>query len=182
MITHKRVEEMLQEEIKRAKEAGIPISCSINPVINFPKATSFYGMCCPSGADPEGKYCGKFRYGIRISEYYLQAPKESLIRETLMHELIHTCPDCLNHGKVWKKWAKVANDTYGYSIERCSSKGDFDLRKGAEKKGRTRATIKHKVSCPGCGTVWYRTRHSNLTLHAEEYTCGCGHKGLRLEY
>ncbi len=40
----------------------------------------------------------------------------SALKNTIIHELIHTIPGCMNHGKYWKAYAKLANRKLGYHI------------------------------------------------------------------
>jgi len=175
MASHERIEEMLQEEIVKAREAGIPISSSIDPHIEFPKARSFYGMC----HHKDTKH-SKYDYRIRISEFFAPAPEEE-IRQTLMHELIHTISGCHGHDANWRKWAGVANTRYGYQIARLGEYHKFSMDAEAEKyrknnptKSRPaaeRATIKYKIQCTSCERTWNRTRRSRVTENIDRCLC-----------
>lgn len=43
---------------------------------------------------------------------------KSIIKNTIMHEIIHCMPYCNNHGKEFKKYAKYINKNLGYDISR----------------------------------------------------------------
>ncbi len=43
---------------------------------------------------------------------------EEIIKNTIMHELIHCMPYCNNHGKKFKEYAKYINKNLGYDISR----------------------------------------------------------------
>lgn len=43
------------------------------------------------------------------------------LRNTIFHELLHTCPDCWNHGTQWKAYAAMIRRELGYNIQRTSS-------------------------------------------------------------
>lgn len=93
------------------------------------------------------------------------------LKNTIIHELLHTCKGCLNHGAEWKRLAAKVNRAYGYGIKRTSS---------ADEKGCTcRETgtvrhIKHKLVCKNCGHVFVRYRESKLTKMPDHFLCGCG--------
>ena len=38
------------------------------------------------------------------------------LKNVIVHELLHTCPRCLGHGKTWMKYAKIVNEKYGYEV------------------------------------------------------------------
>ena len=113
--TDARLNEMLAESIVLLKEIGCPISDSICPEVVLTGTHCYYGRCCPKGSLK--KYT-EYGYYIEISGYTLQNTERSL-RNTLIHELIHTVPDGLNHRGVWKKWAEYVSGKTGYVIRRC---------------------------------------------------------------
>lgn len=47
--------------------------------------------------------------------------EEKIIQMTIVHELLHTCEGCFNHGAKWKYYAEVMNNKYGYQITRIYS-------------------------------------------------------------
>lgn len=108
---------------------------------------------------------------IEISSVLLNErnPEKALI-ETLLHELLHTCDGCQNHGAKWKSLASVLGEKYELCI-----KG----RQSAEEKGIVVETRKkhivHKFVCQGCGAVVERQRESKFTRHYRLYRCSkCG--------
>ena len=82
---------------------GIPLSRHIDPqpVINT-RAQRRLGCCI----------CREGRYTIQVSQSVLDDPQ--LLRATLAHELLHTCPGCLNHGAAWKAYAKTVGEPLGF--------------------------------------------------------------------
>ena len=113
--TDARINRMLAEGIERMKELGVPISDSICPEVILVGTHSYYGRCNPKGSL---KRFTEFDYYIEISGHTLQNTEKSL-RNTLIHELIHTVPDGLCHTGEWKKWAKYVSEKTGYNIKRC---------------------------------------------------------------
>lgn len=63
-----------------------------------------------------GKY-SRYEYYIEISGYTLRNSEKSL-RNTLIHELIHTVPGGLCHTGEWKKWAMFVSERTEYDIKR----------------------------------------------------------------
>lgn len=170
MVSHERVEEMLQEEIKKVKDLGIIVE-PISPVVEFPKAKSFYGMCHHQTRKVNGKTYYNY---IRISEYFLEA-SELEIRGTLIHEILHACKETIHegHGTKWKELAKKVNSAYPeYDIKRLGSqiknKEDYSLRAHAP---AACSRVKHEIECTTCGNKWRRTRDSKLSQHTERYFC-----------
>lgn len=112
--TDARINRMLAECIELMKELGVPISDSICPEVILVGTHSYYGRCNPKGSL---KRFTEFDYYIEISGHTLQNTEKSL-RNTLIHELIHTVPDGMCHTGEWKKWAKYVSENTGYNIQR----------------------------------------------------------------
>lgn len=79
------------------------------------------------------------------------------LKEVIIHELIHTCKGCLSHGKTWRKYAKILNDKYGYSL---LEEKDEDAIFHKE------LPVIHKVICPVCG-AFYNCRNKEIWINAE---------------
>lgn len=149
------------------------VSCGIQPgnitdVSINTRATTRWGQCV--------KKDGHFT--INISERLLSdnIPDDGL-KNTIIHEILHTCKDCQNHGKEWKKYASIINERYGYKIKRA----DTAKEKGVSEDDLF-ANAKHKFTCTNCGNSIYRQRESKFTRNYTRYRCGiCGGK-LIMEY
>lgn len=108
------INQMLQECIALMDELGVPISKNIAPEVTLTKAFSYYGRCCPKGSFK--KYT-EYDFYIEISAHTLGNTEKS-IRNTLIHELLHTIPGDTGHRGVWKKWANYVNSKTDYHIQR----------------------------------------------------------------
>ena len=115
---------------------------------------------------------GDYYFTINISEMLLEPDvPEKALHNTIIHEILHTCPDCFNHGAEWKRRAEQVNRTYGYNVKRCAS---------AEENGVDRSLLVTKkanymLRCTGCGQEIKRDRISNLIRYPQMYKCGrCG--------
>ena len=91
------------------------------------------------------------------------------LKDTIIHELLHTCEGCMNHGAKWKAYADKVNRYYGYNVSRCSSADDKGVTVQRVQK------IKYQFKCTGCGQVISQTRASKFTKNPERYQCGICH-------
>ena len=149
---------LLQEVAKQAEEVGIPISKRIEPHVTINRrAVNRLGCCKRKG---EG-------YFIELSARVAEGPKESC-RETLAHELLHTCWGCQNHGARWKEYAQRMNNAYGYHIRRVAAAEVVEQLQPRP--------FKYLLRCENCGAELGRYRASPLTRHPERYRCRCGGK------
>lgn len=88
-----------------------------------------YGACKQEKPDKSTKYVEKFKnrriikylkfkkHHIEISPWVMEL-NEDIIKNTIMHEIIHCFPSCSNHGEEFKKYAKYINEKLGYDISR----------------------------------------------------------------
>ena len=98
--------------------------------------------------------------------------KLDFIKDSMMHELLHTCPGCMNHGaNTWKYRASIVNRKLGYNvrasatIEECEDAGFSP--KNMERDAR------YRIVCEKCGeVVTYRYNACSLTEHPEKWKCG----------
>ena len=112
-------------------------------------------------------------YTIDISSELLKDEvSDRAAEETMLHELIHTCKGCFNHGPEWKRLAEKVNRAYGYNVKRVTSAEE----KGIEiKKPDIKKIAKYKFVCTGCGQEIYRQRESKFTRNPNRYICAkCG--------
>lgn len=112
---------------------------------------------------------GSFR--IRVSEILLSAKKER-IKDTICHELLHTIPGCMNHGKLWKSYANIVNNEYPgkYHIKRTTTA----YEKGIDSSQIPSAEIKYKyeVSCNNCGAKFYYKKECKVINYVRKgYEC-----------
>lgn len=121
-------------------------------------------------------------YSINISNVLLDERNDIKgLKETIHHELLHSCKGCMNHGNNWKRLAQKVNRTYGYNIKRTNSAADKGVLEETRPPVKQRE-INHKVVCLDCGHIYTRTKASKLITHTSHYRCGCCHGKLKLEY
>lgn len=155
--------QLLKEGLEQVKAVGI-IPGKINPeVVVNKRATRRFGRC--------SRVRGKYEFEIEINNALLSVDKKKAMN-TMVHEILHTCDGCMNHGKLWKHYANVMNKKYGYNISRLGS---------YESAGLERPAAKYVIECEGCNEQYHRMRKSKIVTHAHLYGCGkCGGK-LRLK-
>ena len=82
------------------------------------------------------------------------------LKETIIHELIHTCDGCWKHTKTWMKYARILNTKYGYEL---TTSKDKDTVFHKEKP------ILHRFVCPKCSSI-YNMRSEN-SIPNSYYVC-----------
>ncbi len=95
------------------------------------------------------------KHHIEISKWVLGLD-DSIIKNTIMHELIHCMPYCNNHGIEFKNFANLINKKYGYDVSRVGNKKKDYEKSNLEYSDKT--NYKYKVICKGCNQEFYRQR------------------------
>lgn len=144
-----------------------------------------YGCCKQEKPDPS--YCRKVRRGrkviikcdkfdvhhIEISTWVMDL-NDDIIKNTIMHELIHCMPYCNNHGKVFKAYSTIINEKLGYNISRVGNK-EQDFKASNLEYEEKVPNYKYEIVCTSCGQKFYRQRINKD--FCRKYRCGvCGGK------
>lgn len=143
------------------------------------RASKRYGCCKQENPDKKYKIVtkrGKHKiikyekfqnHHIEISNWVMQL-NEDIIKNTILHELIHCIPFCNNHGTEFKKYANYINQKLGYHI---TTKGniqeDYQL---SHLEYEEENCYKYKIACQNCGQVIYRKRFNPNLI--KKYRCG----------
>lgn len=84
-----------------------------------------------------------------------QKAKNKLL-STVVHELIHTIPGCMNHGKLFKEYAARVNSKYPFlSIQRCTSMASYGVQKPVKK-------YSYIAKCSICNREWKYVRKPRI--------------------
>lgn len=153
----KKYNQLLQEVILEAKQLNIPISQNIDPTVLINTRAKRFGQCKRRGD----------KFLIELSSIFDQA-EEKMAKQTLAHEIIHTCKDCFDHQALWKSYVNKMNRAYGYNIARTDS---------CENLGVTREisrNAKYIIECQKCHNKIYKDRISGVIRNPERYHCKCG--------
>lgn len=162
-MTQQELDAMLLEQEKALLSLGIPISREIVPQVEVNTRAQRRLGCC---VRKDGVFT------IQVSVFVLE--DQELVRTTLVHELLHTCYGCLNHGKRWKAYAAKAGEALGLDIQRTVT------LEGQPQRLR-QDSVKYLLKCKSCGAVIPRRRMSKAVKHPERYRCPCGGKLERVE-
>ena len=97
--------------------------------------------------------------------------ENDIIKNTIMHELIHCLPFCNNHGSEFKKYANLLNNSYGYDISRVGDKRQDFEKSNVEFIENN--NYKYKIICKGCNQEFFRKRLNRY--FTRKYRCAkCG--------
>ena len=137
-----------------------------------------YGCCKQENPDLSTRYyekIGRRRYTrysiykkhtIEISKWVMELNSD-IIKNTIMHEIIHCFPNCNNHGEDFKKYARYINQRLGYNISRLGDKNK-DLEESNIETEKEQ--YNYKITCNKCGYTFYRKRMQKL--FSSKYVCG----------
>ena len=170
------IEELRSINIK-IQDEGIDIKISR-------RANKRYGCCKQENPDPNYKIIQKRgrkkyvryerfqKHHIEISSWVMEL-NDTIIKNTIIHELIHCIPYCNNHGTEFKKYAKYIHQKLGYQIEtKGNKKEDYQA---SNLNYEEENNYKYKIECLKCGQYIYRKRLNSKRI--EKYRCGkCGGK------
>ena len=128
-----KIQKLYQECIQELENIGIKITNNIDigqiEIKLSKRNNKRYGACKQLEPDKTTRYIEKtkrrkivkyWKYNkhiIEISPWVMQLNK-SIIKNTIIHELIHCMPNCNDHGEIFKKYAKYINQNLGYDISR----------------------------------------------------------------
>lgn len=123
------------------------------------------------------KSAGEFT--INLSMHLFQA-KDEEIEEVILHELLHTCYGCMNHGKRWKRYAEKIYQAYGIQIKVTGNDGEY----GQEYVQKLQQEYHYLFRCNSCGKSfgYFRMCPSVKELlsaegkQAKYIRCKCGGK------
>ena len=118
-------------------------------------------------------------YEININAVLLdERNSERGLKETIIHELLHSCSGCMNHGKIWKQLAEKVNRAYGYGIKRCSSDEENGVLK--ETKPVEPSAPKRTVVCVNCGYICTGPGLKGIIRKIKQYRCACCGSKLKI--
>ena len=141
-------------------DIGIPYGHITSFKVNT-RAAKRWGQC--------KRVPGGFEININVALLDERNNEDGLIN-TILHELLHSCEGCMNHGEKWKRYANRVYSAYGIHIKRCSSSDE----KGVLEETRPLCVREpaYAVKCAKCGSIIRRTRKSKVIQHPEMFRCG----------
>lgn len=183
-----RLLELFNESILELQSIGInPLDREVGEIdINFAKRNAKRYGCCRY-EDPDPNYIVRFKKGYRVYKKYARYNKhhieiskwvmdldDKIVKNTIIHEIIHCFPYCVDHGEQFKAYAKVINEKLGYNITRLGNKKE-DYEKSNVEFTDEKKHHNYEIRCLGCNYTVYRQRVAKN--FARKYRCGlCGGK------
>lgn len=168
-FTNKKLLVAFDEGRKICEELNIPIGC-VKTVKENSRLSSTWGRC---------RKVTQCTYEIEIKSRLLKddVPHEVLMN-TMLHELIHTCKNCMNHGEVFKRYAARLNKV-GWDIQTYVSEAEYKAVPSDP------VIYRYRVICNGCGEVWNYSKRGavvrSLQRNPHSCTCRCGSHDFTLE-
>lgn len=181
-----KLNRLYKECLKELRGIGIDVERKVKHVdIKISKRKNKrYGVCIGENPDKSTMYIEKTRnhkvikyavyniHHIEISPWVMEL-EESIIKNTIIHEIIHSFPYCNNHGREFKKYSKYINQKLGYNISTVGNKKEDYEKSNIEYKEDKK--YNYKIQCEGCGQTIYRQRYNKE--FTKKYRCGkCGSK------
>ncbi len=180
-----KLENLYEQCVNELKSIGLDLSkenIGDVKIVLSKRANKRYGCCKQEAPDERFKITQqvgkkkivkyeKFnKHTIEISSWVMEL-SDVIIKNTIMHELIHCFPFCNNHGKEFKMYAKYINEKLGYDIARLGNKKkDFEKSNLQYEENKAKYVIK----CVDCGKLLYRNRLARNFFR--KYRCLCGGK------
>lgn len=161
----KDLQKVYIECVQELRGIGMDISNKIVKVCTNGRLKTTLGRCC------RDRRSGN--YTIEVNLCMLADGVEiASTKNTIIHELLHTCPGCMNHGNEWRRRGDMVKQKLGYDISRCESKSELEAAgvKVAE------AEYKYALVCQSCGYQYKRKRWSEALENPSRYNCRCGGK------
>ena len=185
MNHEEKLEKLYKECIKELTSIGIDTTeKNIGKIIIkiSKRNTKRYGCCKQENPDQNYKTIEKIgkrkivkyekfnNHTIEVSRWVLELNDE-IIKNTIMHEIIHCFPYCNNHGKQFKAYAKYINFKLGYNISRLGNKKEDYEKSNLEYQEKQ---YKYLIKCTNCGKLIHRSRLQKNFF--KKYRCLCGGK------
>lgn len=126
-----KLNKLYLECISELKEIGIKVANNQNigtiDIKLSKRNNKRYGVCKQENPDKTTKYIEMFgrKRIVKYLKYYIHhieiSPwvmglNDDIIKNTIIHEIIHCLPGCSNHGDEFKKYAKYINSELDYDI------------------------------------------------------------------
>ena len=160
------LQRLLTECLQELGMLGIYPSGKIVAIRENSRAKKRLGCC--KKRDSKGQ-----EYELEVSTL-LKGQDEKTIKEIIIHEILHTCKGCFNHGSRWHRLAEQVYRAYGYRIESTADYKRLNLEEELNKQYR------YCIRCQGCGNTFFRMRAGKIVKYPDLYRCGLCNGRLRV--
>ena len=176
---NRKLQTVFTECIDEMNAIEIPFGRITEVTVNY-RAKNRWGQCCRK-FDVYG-----FVYTININcDLCHPEASERGLKETIIHEILHTCPDCMCHTGEWKRFADLVNDCYGYNVKRANTSEDKGMdafyEQHAELAKRHKPMYKYTIRCKNCGKiVGKKQKACKITRYPQCYRCASCYGNLEV--
>lgn len=114
---HNLIKEMYIECVFNLKKIGVPIQENYIKNVGFGKLSNTQA-CCFYKTNETGKSVFLIVFDEKVIEHIEDEEVRNNLKNSMYHELIHTCPDAQNHNDVWLKWANLCDEKFDTKTKR----------------------------------------------------------------
>ena len=142
---NQKLQRLAKESEKELRDIGLGkmIPKNLNFTINY-RAKQRLGQCCE-------------KRNINISSWLLEIGLDHDIKNTIIHEILHTFKDTIGHKAKWQYYASYVNNRTNYHITRTTSINKIYARAN-KTRPRREVSYKYEITCEKCGKVFYRQK------------------------
>lgn len=145
-MTNKELEHRCYDAIDDLLSIGIDLTTNHYIFRINGRLTRVCGRCTRKTNQP-------YNFTIEFNPAYIDAVEVDELYDTIIHELLHSAPNCFNHGEEWQRLAGIANKNLLTNVTR--------LYRGADYQ-----PWKYYVVCDDCGCKMdYRVRRTQSWIN-----------------
>lgn len=167
MDTQAKLNAMFNKALKIADECGLKYGTITEIKINS-RLTRTLGVCNPGPNET---------YWIEVNKNVLEKCNDDFIMETILHEIVHTCPGCWNHGKEFKETGMQITRKYPqFKITRTAN-----AQAACADGIRFNPKEKYVLKCEKCKREFSYSRMTKAVKYPWAYRCKCGGDLVRIK-
>lgn len=163
-MTNAELKLMCLDALDDLKSIGIDLTSNIYDFELNNRLKRACGYCQEIGYN---MYNNRVHFKISINPNYAKSVDTDELYDTIIHELLHSAPDCMNHGKEWLRLADIANKHLLTNVEQYYRGHEFD-------------PFKYGIRCADCDRIIYKKAnqtktYKNIKAGIGKYHCNtCG--------
>ena len=141
-----KLKRLVNESIQELKNIGLEdkIHSYINFSINY-RAKKRLGQC-------------HRKTDIDISSWLLEIGSNNDIKNTIIHEILHTFDDTIGHKEKWQYYARYVGNRTNYSITRTAN------IKEIYKKAHIEMPHRYEITCKRCGDAFHQQKMTTRVI------------------
>ena len=109
-------------------------------------------------------YTINYRAKINISSWLLEVGSDKDIKNTIIHEILHTFKDTIGHKAKWQYYARYVNNRTEYNITRTTSINNIYAKANIQRPTK-HIHYKWEITCTKCGAVWKKQKMTTKVLN-----------------